>query len=111
MKKLALIFAVVFIGFLVWYVLADHERSEGEAAVRGIERFRQSHHSLPNSLGEIGLNDGEDGPIYYKRVDNQNYCVWYAMKFTLGESVIYNSATKTWEEAGNCQEEKSEATK
>jgi hypothetical protein len=102
MKKYALIFAVVFIGFLAWYFFVDHGRSEGEAAIRKIEKFRQDNHRLPSSLREVGLPDSEEGPIYYKRIDNQNYCIWYEMRMTLGESVTYSSATKKWGEAVEC---------
>jgi hypothetical protein len=94
MKRLLLILAVLVCAFIFWYFVVDSDQRKGEQAIRRIEEFRQIHHQLPNSLSEIGLPELEDGPIYYHKIDNQNYCIFYGT--SLGESETYDSRTHAW---------------
>jgi hypothetical protein len=101
MKRVFLALAVLtVIGITIWWLLPDSKQRKGEDAVRQIEEFRQSHHRLPSSLSEIGIEDSEADPIYYNRVDDRNYCVWYGT--TLGESVTYESTKRAWIDTNSC---------
>jgi len=68
---------------------------EGDEIVAKVEQFRVKKDRLPKSLSEIGMNETEEGPIYYKQLSETRFQVWYGS--SLGESVTYDSDRKTWE--------------
>jgi hypothetical protein len=70
----------------------------GEQVVAKVEEFRQTHGKLPESLDEIGIQvkSESDPPVYYRKESNDHYIVWYGL--SLGESMVYDSQTKKWEE-------------
>jgi hypothetical protein len=67
---------------------------EGDEIVKGIESFRKENQRLPESLSEIGVEEKEEGPIYYAKKSDMRYVVWFGME--LGESVTYDSETRKW---------------
>ena len=71
------------------------KRRQSEAVIQKIENFRKKHHRLPESLSEMGIPESEEGPIYYRKVDETKYRVRFGT--TLGESVIYDSDKRFWE--------------
>jgi len=74
---------------------AHSKQTEGEAVVVKVGQFHVSKNRLPKTLSEIGINETEEGPIYYKQLSETRYQVWYGS--SLGESVTYDSDRKTWE--------------
>ena len=93
LKIFLFVFVLLALGFACSTM--NGKRSEGERVVRKIGQFRQSESRLPESLNEIGLPDSEEGPIYYKKLSENRYQVWYGT--SLGESVTYDSERKSWE--------------
>jgi len=66
---------------------------DGNLVVKRIEDFRAKKGRLPTSLEELGTKDLSD-QIFYQRLDDQNYQVWFSI--ALGESEIYESSTRQW---------------
>src|SRR5258706_14513597 len=90
----ALIAAVV-----VGLIGCNHaEQRLGEQVVAKVEKFRQVNGRLPESLQEIGIEvkSLSDPPVYYEKKRSDHYIVWYGL--SLGESMVYDSQTKQWEE-------------
>lgn len=73
----------------------DTKRAEGERVVKKIEEFKATQKRLPRSLGEIGLRETEEGPIYYRQLSEVRYELWYGS--SLGESVTYDSERGSWQ--------------
>lgn len=69
-------------------------KPEGNKIIAKIEAYREQNKRLPNSLNDIGIKETEEGPIYYRKKDDDKYVVWFGME--LGESVTYDSATMKW---------------
>ncbi|HLM02737.1 MAG TPA: hypothetical protein VK400_16915 [Pyrinomonadaceae bacterium] len=76
-------------------VFFQSKQKQAIAIIEKIEGFKVKENRLPNSLSEIGVAETEEGPIYYRKISETRYEVWYGTK--LGESVTYDSERKTWE--------------
>jgi len=66
---------------------------DANLVIRRVETFRNEKGRLPDSLEDLGAKNLPD-QIYYQRVDAKDYQVWFST--ALGESEIYESATKQW---------------
>ena len=73
----------------------DRLRRQGDEVVAKIEQFRRDSSRLPRSLAAVGFDEKESGPIHYEPRGEARYVVWFGT--TLGESVIYDSETRTWD--------------
>ena len=71
---------------------------KGNALIKKIEQYKKVNNKLPPSLLEIGVivKDEADPPFYYEIRDSINYTVSFGT--TLGESKIYYSDSKEWED-------------
>jgi len=69
-------------------------KKEGAAIIEKIEMFKAKNSRLPESLADIGLKETERGPLYYRKTSDTSYEIWFGAE--LGESVTYNSQSKTW---------------
>ncbi|HXG84427.1 MAG TPA: hypothetical protein VNI84_10400 [Pyrinomonadaceae bacterium] len=49
---------------------------------------------MPDSLNEIGIEEKEEGPIYYEKESESRYVLWFGKQ--LGESATFDSDTKEW---------------
>jgi len=67
---------------------------KADRVIIGVELYRDKLGPLPNSLYELGDSDAEKGPIYYEKKSEHDYIIWYGKE--LGESAIYSSKTKKW---------------
>lgn len=88
--------------FLSWrsdWLFHWREFGTGNQIVSRVNVFRMSHNRLPETLNELGVDD-RDLKIFYRKVSNDEYCVWFGT--TLGDSEIYNSRTKRWEINTGC---------
>ena len=72
----------------------NEKLEKGKEIVKKIENFKNDKGKLPESLAEIGIEEREEGPIYYKKESETKFMLWFGT--TLGESVQYNSDTKQW---------------
>lgn len=72
--------------------------NEGNLIIQKIEHYRQVHNQLPNSLTDIGIEikSESDPPLYYDKMDNLHYTISFGT--SLGESKIYYSDSKQWED-------------
>ncbi len=68
---------------------------QGNEVVHKVESFKKTNGRLPNSLSEIGIEEKEEGPIYYDKKSDTRYIVWFGT--ILGESITYDSDTQKWE--------------
>jgi hypothetical protein len=88
---LLLILAVFVFGF----ACTNGEKiKQGNNVAAKIEKFKTEKGGLPNSLSEIGIEEKMEGPIYYRKESETKYILWFGEG--LGESVTYDSDTKTW---------------
>jgi hypothetical protein len=71
------------------------EISRGNDLVRQIENFRSLRGRLPDSLGELGAFEENQGKLFYEKCNRNHYIVWFGT--TLGESITYDSADGRWD--------------
>jgi hypothetical protein len=103
MKKVLLIFGIIFIIFCSYLFYLKNYRdsrliNEGNEIVIKVEDYRSKYNRLPSSLNEIGIVEKEGvNALYYSIKDSlsENYIIWFGT--SLGESKIYYSDTKQWE--------------
>ena len=81
--------------------MACNDREEklikkGNDLVSKIELYKKSKGVLPASLSDIGIEEKEEGPLYYQRKDSVKYMVWFGT--SEGESKTYYSDSKKWED-------------
>lgn len=69
---------------------------QGNALIERIESFQKVTHRLPESLKELGLEEKMEGPLYYQKVSPERYTVHFGT--TVGESMIYRSEKRTWDD-------------
>ncbi len=92
-KTISTILFAVLIGFAFAGCYSEKFAKGNETAAQ-IEKFRKEKGRLPNSLNEIGIEEKEEGPIYYEKKSESRYVLWFGKE--LGESVTYDSDTKEW---------------
>ncbi len=66
----------------------------GNELITKVESYQNTHHQLPQSISELGMQEKEEGPIYYLKQTDTSYIVWYGLE--VGESKTYSSVTKQW---------------
>jgi hypothetical protein len=93
MKRLT---STILFSFILTILFScDNREKIGNQVINKIEDYRLKNDKLPNSLTDIGIEEKEKGPIYYRKDSETDYIVWYGL--TLGESRTYDSKTKTWD--------------
>ena len=73
----------------------SQRKAEANKIIVKLDDFKNRTNRLPESLSEIGIVEDETGPIYYRKIDDTNYEVWFGRE--LGESTTYRSATHQWD--------------
>ena len=94
--KLKVILTILLAVFFVSSLACSYSEklAKGNEVVAKVESFRKDKGRLPNSLSEIGIEETESGPIYYRKESESKYTVWFGKE--LGESATYDSETKEW---------------
>lgn len=95
MRANRLLLFVALVSTLLLACATSNKKAHGEIVVGKIEQFRTENKRLPESLKELGFEESEQGPVYYRKQSDERYEVWYGAR--LGESVTYDSERKTWE--------------
>jgi len=108
-KVLLSVLPVALTLFIFWaiYLSPDSEHGrirKGNAIVMRIENYKLNNGRYPDSLGDIGMHSNRDwdaygegaNAIYYEKKDTGHYIVYFGT--TLGESKIYYSDSKKWED-------------
>jgi hypothetical protein len=67
---------------------------EGNALIERIDSFQKTTQRLPENLGELGIEEKMEGPLYYQKVSAEHYMVYFGT--TVGESMIYRSEKRAW---------------
>jgi hypothetical protein len=80
-------------------VVYSSEIKQGSQMAEDIESLRQRHGALPSALRGIGVSDRDQDRFFYQRCDANHYILWFGTM--LGESMIYDSGTQRWSEAGS----------
>lgn len=73
----------------------SNKQKKGEIIVDLIYKYKREKGQLPKSLLDLGVDENEEGPIYYSRNDTDGFIVWYGTG--LGESNVYHSNSMKWE--------------
>jgi hypothetical protein len=98
--KPTLTFVLLMISLLIPHascsssIRETHLIKNGNELIGKIEEFRKNKGRIPDSLSEIGVEPKEEGPIYYEKINNAKYKLWFGT--VLGESVTYDSDEKSW---------------
>ncbi len=79
---------------------------EANQIISKIENYRKIKHVIPNNLDAIGIQETEEGPVYYKKLDSSNYMIWIQAESSIGESKIYYSDSQKWEDGFRKEVEK-----
>ena len=69
-------------------------KKQSEPIQAALETYRQQHGRYPDSLSQAGLEETEEGPLYYDRKSETAYILWYGL--TLGESRVFHSVDRQW---------------
>ena len=89
---------IAILAIVVFYFLGNKRsqvlKAEGNRLIGLVEEYRDSNGRLPENLGEIGVAESLEGPLYYQKLDSVNYLMWFGTD--LGESITYSSVTKEW---------------
>lgn len=87
----------IYIFLLCGFLLSckNNKQKKGEIIVDLIYNYKRDKGQLPGSLFDLGVDEIEEGPIYYSRQDTDQFIVWYGTD--LGESNVYNSNSMKWE--------------
>jgi len=72
----------------------SYKYAKGNETAAQIEKFRKEKDRLPDSLNEIGIEEKEEGPIYYQKKSESRYELWFGKQ--LSESTTFDSDTKEW---------------
>jgi hypothetical protein len=100
MKKKLLTILSLLITFVLIYIFFLRSNGEivllekGNTVIEKIENFKSRNGYLPSNL--LDIKETEEGPIFYERKDSLNYIVYFGT--SLGESMIYYSDSKKWED-------------
>jgi hypothetical protein len=100
-RKILTIVSLVFIGSFALYFFYLRDNDEGKLMKQGnelvekIEAYKSENGKLPDNLEDMGLEEKEEGPLYYQKWDSLNYLVYFGT--SLGESMIYYSDKKEWD--------------
>jgi hypothetical protein len=92
--RLRMFLIVAMISILCFACSSNEKLQQGKTVVAKVENYKSKRDKLPNSLSEIGITETESGPIYYRKESESKYIVWFGKD--LGESMTYDSDTKTW---------------
>ncbi len=80
-------------------VFKDKEQECAEMLIQRIESFKEKNNRLPKDITELGITKIEsDNSIFYQMETDSTYTIWYGLG--LGNSNVYGSSTKKWNEAG-----------
>ncbi len=98
MKKILYCIYVLLLSFSLITCNNREEKliKKGNDLVSKIELYRKNKGILPATLSEIGIEEKEEGPLYYQTKDSINYMVWFGT--SEGESKTYYSDSKKWED-------------
>ncbi|HEY2858730.1 MAG TPA: hypothetical protein VGJ21_09970 [Terracidiphilus sp.] len=91
---------VLAAGFVVYFLFAPDSWLYSRRIALGnrdafkIDAYRQRTGRVPARLEDLGVDVSEDGPICYERCSDTRYILWFGT--TLGESMSFDSAKRTW---------------
>lgn len=70
-------------------------RDRGDRVIARIEQYKERMGVLPDSLADVGIREEADYPLYYQKIADDRYQLWFGT--SLGESMTYYSDSKRWE--------------
>lgn len=87
--------------FCIWFFFLRTHREkklikEGNIIIEKIENYKLENNKLPESLGDIGIVETWDYPLYYQKEDSIYYILYFGMSFE--ENKTYYSDSKQWED-------------
>lgn len=98
--KSAVVSLIICTAILTWkvfsnpYVLHKDQINYGNEIIKQIDDYKKINKRLPVTLNDIKVEDTLEGSIYYERVSDYSYRLWFGT--TLGESGTYDSMSKKW---------------
>lgn len=90
-----LIIIAIPLGLYISFTVGEWQiKHRGEQIAKQVEAFKHKHGILPDSLQQIGYATEDE--LYYQKRSNDTYMIFYGT--SLGESEIYYSDSKKWED-------------
>ena len=93
---LILLVLVCFLSSCKQQTREERLKEEGNALAMRVDSFQQATDRLPSRLEELGIEEKMEGPLYYQKVSDQDYMIYFGT--TVGESMIYRSETGEWKD-------------
>jgi hypothetical protein len=81
-----------------WTHVYDSKFQAAVKVIMELDTFFKNNSKYPDSLEVLGIEETLEGLIFYKKISDQEYEIWFGT--TLGNSMVYNSKTKKWHEEG-----------
>ncbi len=78
--------------------LNDEKKQSAEIIIKKIELFKSNENRFPESVKELGLKEEMDSAVFYEKLNDSAYIVWYGL--SVGESNVYRSSSKNWNKEG-----------
>ena len=96
MKVKILIVLIIFVlfAYITLDVLNITELIHAKRLLNEIKQYNSKHGRYPDNLSNIRENISEEGPVYYKKIDEQRYIIWFGT--SLGESKVFDSKYGEW---------------
>lgn len=85
-------YSILLCLLLIFSSCGEERKDRAWEIICKLESYKLKHGKVPDGLADIGVEEREEGPIYYHRHNDTTFTVWYGE--SLGESETYTSATQ-----------------
>ena len=94
MKSNKIVFMFLCFVFYSCCGIDCEKQKQAEHLINKIETYRIENDRIPNSLIDLGFKLNEEDEVYFEKIDEDLYTIWYGT--TLGDSNVYYSKSKVW---------------
>jgi hypothetical protein len=72
----------------------DNGHEYGSRIINNVEEFRKQNKRLPEHVNELGLTGTEEAQVFYEKLSDTSYQVWYGPD--PGKGKTYTSVERKW---------------
>lgn len=77
------------------WIYSEQYRKAGDV-ISKIERYKKEHNVYPPNLSELGIEEKEEGPFYYRLQDDGTFWIWFSGGKSFFACQTYDSGTREW---------------